>query len=89
MNCLRKPNRPMPTGAKNEEGGPKASLWQPIDRAGASRLLNLAPLAKEFLLQRKTSRCRFVARPKSTKYSRSRPLSSAFQTHRQIARTAA
>ena len=25
MNCLRKPNRPLPTGTKNEEGRPKAS----------------------------------------------------------------
>ena len=23
MNCLRRPNRPMPTGAKNEEGRPQ------------------------------------------------------------------
>jgi hypothetical protein len=28
MNCLRRPNRPMPTGAKNEEGRPLGPTWR-------------------------------------------------------------
>ena len=44
MNCLRRPNRPMPTGAKNEEGRPQGQpSSDPFDEVDGVRPRRVFP----------------------------------------------
>jgi hypothetical protein len=52
MNCLRKPSRPMPTGAKNEEGRPQGQPSSELLRGGLRP--NLTPRSCAFLMLSET-----------------------------------